>query len=143
MKKLPMVLVIFACCAGTLCAQPAVRFRALDVLLDVGERPLAAYQLELTDLSGKIKIVGVEGGEHAAFREPPYYDPAALMNNRIILAAFSTSSDLPKGKTRIARVHVQITGEGEPAFTPKLEVAATLDGQRMPATLTITPGENK
>ena len=59
-----------------------VRFAPVDVYLDSGSRPLAAYQFELKVTQGKVKIVGVEGGEHEAFREAPYYDPAALKKKK-------------------------------------------------------------
>ena len=72
-----------------------VRFRPLHIHIDAGDTPMAAFQLELTVKSGDAKIVGVEGAEHPAFARPPYYDPAALMSGRIILAAFSTAKELP------------------------------------------------
>ncbi|MHC4096148.1 MAG: hypothetical protein ACYSU3_08820, partial [Planctomycetota bacterium] len=72
-------------------AQPGVRFAPLHIFLDSGNQGLAAFQFELQALTGQIKIVGVEGGEHPVFKKPPYYDPAALANDRIIIAAFSTS----------------------------------------------------
>ena len=117
--------------------RPAVRFAAVDVCVDAGDTPLAAYQFELAAEVGEITIVGVEGGEHAAFKEPPYYDPAALMNNRIIIAAFNTGKDLPTGKTRVARIHLQVGGETEPKYVVKLHTAASADGKRIPATVTV------
>ena len=119
--------------------RPAVRFTAIDVFVDSAATPLAVYQFELLADANHVKIVGVEGGEHAAFREPPYYDPAALSHNRIIIAAFNTGSDLPKGKTRVARLHLQVTGP-EPQFKTKLDVAASAEGKEIPATITIEPG---
>jgi len=71
-------------------AEPAVRFAPLHIYLDCGSQSLGAYQFELKAASGRVKIVGVEGGQHPAFAEAPYYDPAALANDRIIVAAFST-----------------------------------------------------
>jgi len=56
----------------------SVRFATVDIRIDPKNHPLAAYQLEVTADSPNVKLAGVEGGEHAAFREPPYYDPAAL-----------------------------------------------------------------
>jgi hypothetical protein len=86
-----------------------------------------------------VKIVGVEGGEHVAFREPPYYDPAALSRDRIIIAAFNTGRDLPRGKTRVARLHLAITGP-EPEYTAKLDIAASAEGAAIPATISEEPG---
>jgi hypothetical protein len=140
-------LLLCALCVAVLRAQepqpaepegrPAVRFEAVDVYVDSGKSPLAAYQFELAAEVGDMKIVGIEGGEHAAFKEPPYYDPAALMKHRVIIAAFNTGADLPSGKTRVARVHVQVTGDAEPEYVVKLHVAASADGKEIKATTTI------
>lgn len=123
--------------------QAPVRFEAVDVYMDSGEVPLAAYQFELAAETGEIKIVGIEGGEHPAFKEPPYYDPAALSNDRIIIAAFNTGQDLPSGKTRVARVHLQIIGEREPQLVIRPEIAASAEGQEIPATVTLEKGGPK
>lgn len=145
--------ILFLFTGNTLSAQDAtgtryvteqpVRFAAVDVFVDSGEQPLAAYQFELFDRSGVVKIVGIEGGEYPAYQEPPYYDPAAMRRSRVILAAFNTGKDLPKGKTRIARIHVQITGEKHPDYAIELDVAATSDGKEIPAVVTISKGEPK
>lgn len=118
-----------------------VRFAPLYIYLDSGSRNLAAYQFELKAAAGQIKIVGVEGGEHQAFKEAPYYDPAALAKDRIIIAAFNTGSDLPKGRTRIATIHLQITGDAEPQYELKLAVAADTNGKEIPAEITFDKGE--
>src|SRR6185503_6777104 len=65
----------------------AIRFNALDIFVDSGTRPLAAYQLTFTATTGDVKIVSIEGGEHPAFKEPPNYDPQAIQQERAILAA--------------------------------------------------------
>jgi hypothetical protein len=103
----------------------------------------AAYQFELKATAGRIEIVGVEGGEHKAFSEAPYYDPAALMHDRIIIAAFNTGQDLPAGRTRIATVHLQIIGDAEPRYELKLTVAGDADGKEIPAEITFEKGEQK
>jgi hypothetical protein len=123
--------------------QAPVRFEAVDVYMDSGEVPLAAYQFELAAETGEIKIVGIEGGEHPAFKEPPYYDPAALSNDRIIIAAFNTGQNLPSGKTRVARVHLQIIGEREPQLLIRIEVTASAQGQEIPAAVTLEKGGRK
>ena len=122
-------------------AQPGVRFAPLHIYLDSGNNNLAAYQFELKAAAGQIKIVGVEGGQHKAFKEAPYYDPAALANDRIIIAAFSTGRDLPTDRTRIATIHLQIIGETEPQYELKLIVAADADGKEIPAEITFEKGE--
>ena len=118
-------------------AADAVRFEAIDVFLDSGDDRLAAYQFELASEEATVEIVGIEGGEHAAFETPPYYDPGAMKNNRVILAAFNTGDDLPAGKSRVARIHVQIQGPGLTEFQTKLKVSATTDGEKIPARLSV------
>lgn len=120
-----------------------VRFAPLHIYLDSGTKPLAAYQFELKSAAGQIKIVGVEGGQHPAFKEAPYYDPAALANDRIIIAAFNTGSDLPTDRTRIATIHLQIIGEVEPEYELELSVAADADGDEIPAEISFEKGEQK
>lgn len=116
------------------------RFEAVDILLDPGGTPLAAYQIEFVADPGRVKLVGIEGGDHPAFREPPYYDPAALSRSRVILAALSTASDLPKDKTRVARLHLQVEGVGPPEYAAKLVVAASADEQvNRGATVSVAP----
>ncbi len=73
--------------------QSNVRFAPLHIYLDSGNKPLAAYQFELKADAAQIKIIGVEGGQHKAFEEAPYYDPTALANERVIIAAFNTGSE--------------------------------------------------
>jgi hypothetical protein len=109
-------------------ATRSVRFATVDIRIDPKDHPLAAYQLEVTADEPSVKLAGVEGGEDAAFRDPPYYDPAALNRNRIILAAFNTGSDLPAKDFRVARLHVQIAGDAAPNWKVKLTVACASDG---------------
>ena len=115
----------------------AVRFEAIDVFVDSGNQPLAAYQFELASKTPGVEIVGIEGGEHAAFAEPPYYDEKAMNNNRVIIAAFTTDENLPAGRCRVARIHVQLKGPGVKEYETKLSVSATTDGKRVPAELSI------
>ena len=114
-----------------------VRFEALDVIVDSGHQSLAAYQFELSSVTPGVEIVGIEGGEHAAFSEPPYYDPRAMQNNRVIIAAFHTGENLPAGSSRVARIHIQLKGPGVKEYETKLSVSATLDGERIPAEVSI------
>jgi len=123
-----------------LTSEERVRFTPLHIYLDSGQRQLAAFQFELKAIAGQIKIVGVEGGEHPAFQEPPYYDPAALANNRIIIAAFNTGTDLPTGETRITTIHLQVIGDIEPEYQLDLTVAADTDGSEIPAEITFEKG---
>ena len=60
---------------------PAIRsqsrssFRVVDIFVDAKGKSLAAYQLEWKVASHNAKIVGIEGGDHPAFKQPPNYDP--------------------------------------------------------------------
>ena len=102
MPRLLAVLLFALACAG--CGEGQTRLVAVDVYVDSGELALAAYQFELRCDSAE--IVGIEGGEPAHFREPPRYDPAALQGGRVVLAAFTTEPDPPRGRVRVARVHL-------------------------------------
>jgi len=130
----------FGLAAGLLAQEPAPeesrsRFGAVDIYVDSGSTPLAAYQLEFAATNGLAKIVGIEGGEPAAFREPPFYDPKAMQRERVILASFSTAAaaELPTGKTRVATVHYQTTDSQPPRFELKLQTAGDAQGTRISA----------
>jgi len=111
-----------------------VRFQTAEVFLDSGAEALAAYQVEIKYQNRKIEIVGLEGGEAQAFREPPYYDPTGLKSGRIIIAAFnSNDGKSPKGQIRVARLHLQITGVETPVLEIKLITAAKPGGARIEA----------
>jgi hypothetical protein len=152
MKRCLLMSLVIAC-AGILLAVPKVgqaskriekvRFAPVHVYLDPAGTPLGAYQFELKATSGQIKIVGVEGGEHPAFQEAPYYDPAALMNDRIIIGAFNTGADLPTARTRIATIHLQITGDADPKYVLSLTTAADASGEDLPVEITLEKGEQK
>jgi hypothetical protein len=115
------------------------RFRSVDVFVDPHGQKLAAYQIEFTGESDQVKLVGIEGGEHPAFKEPPYYDPKALAHNRVILAALNAADDLPSTKTLVARLHLEISGD-HPDFATKLIVAATSDGSHIQVDVNVSEG---
>lgn len=126
---------------------PQPRFMLLDVYVDAGATPIAAYQVQVADAHADdanppadvalFTLVGVEGGEHHAFKDPPYYDPAALAHRVIKVAALSTADDLPVGRTRLARLHVQVTGPGIPEARCTLEAAGNAAGTRIDADATV------
>jgi len=123
----------------------SVRFSAVDIFVDSNSAPLAAWQLEFAATNGNVKIVGIEGGDHEAFRHPPFYDPKAMQHERVILAAFSTDSadKLPTGKTRVATIHLQILGSQQAAFELKLHTAADSNGNKISVTATIEESKSK
>jgi hypothetical protein len=121
--------------------QPKVRFVSLPVYIDSGSQALAAYQFELKVKTGQVKIVGVENGEHPAFAQPPYYDPAALAKDRIIIAAFNTGKNLPTGRTRVTSIQLQIIGQAEPQYELNLTVTADAEGKEIPAKISYGKAE--
>ena len=136
-----VVILLFALAAPLFAQRPAVdpaerdrvRFCAVDVYVDATNAPLAAYQLEFAVTNAAAKIVGIEGGEAPAFREAPFYDPKAMQQERAILAAFSLESPdkLPTGKTRVATIHLQVSGTVPLAIGIKLVTAADANGNKI------------
>jgi hypothetical protein len=112
----------------------AAQFRPVAVYVDSDDAALAAYQVEI--VADGADIVGVEGGEPAAFRDAPYYDPAALQGGRIIIAAFNTGTDLPRGKTRVATLHMRETST-TPEYEIKFVTAASSGGTPITPTVSV------
>jgi len=108
-------------------------FRVVDVFIDPKGKPLAAYQLDWRAISGNAKIVGIEGGEHPAFRNPPYYDPKAIQQERVIVAAFNVNeeSGLPKRRTRVATIHLRTKAGARCEYRVGKAEGATTDGRRI------------
>ena len=133
MTALRSLIAVLVLVGGAAIGQEPVRgtFRAVDLFVDSGNQPLAAYQLSFACAAADAKIVGIEGGEHTAFAEPPYYDPKAMQKNRVVLAAFNTASSeqLPRGRTRIATIHIQTAASAARKYKLKIEAAATPGGE--------------
>lgn len=99
-------------------AYAEARFTMVDVVVDSGEQRLAAWQVEVKAEQGDVQIVGVEGGaSRQVYRDPPYYDPAALSGGRIIVASYTTK-DAPAGKVHVARLHLRVEGEWRVSAKP-------------------------
>ena len=91
---------------------PAGRFVTVDVYVDSGKNPRAAWQVQLSGTRGNVTIVGIEGGSAKdVYRDPPYYDPAALAGGRIIIASYTTAEHPPMGRILVAKVHLRVEGE--------------------------------
>jgi hypothetical protein len=123
-------------------AGAAMRFAALDVVIDAGKGELGCYQVEVNALEG-VKVVGIEGGD-GIFGVPPFYDPEALVDGeRIVVASFSTEApgQLPRGRVRVARVHVTApVGMDDAALLKmpsRLVVATDGDGKTIAARLSL------
>jgi hypothetical protein len=144
--KLPRLAILFcamlaACVVSAGPDEPATaqspRFEAVGVYIDPHGKPLAAYQFELVAEQGNVELVGIQGGDHPAYVDPPYYDTHALLADRIVVAAFNTGSDLPANKTRIATLMVRVGGNIEPKYNARLQVAASSDAKPIAADLTV------
>lgn len=127
-------------------APPAARFEYVDVYVDSGDRPLAAWQVEVKATTGRATIAGVEGGD-GVYSEAPYYDESAIQQERVIVGGLSTlaADQLPRGRVRVARVHMMIEAEAELSVT--VMAAGLADGTRIDASGSIergqAPGANK
>jgi hypothetical protein len=112
----------------------ASRFVAVDLMVDPKGAPLAAWQVEVAAEVGDATLVGIESGEHAAYsKRPAYYDPAALAGKRIILGDYSLDADLPKAKTRVARLMFEVRGDAKPQYVTKLMAASDGEGKKIAA----------
>ena len=116
-----------------------VRFAALDIHMESAE-PVAAWQFELSEAAGRMRVVGVENGDSPAFAKAPYYDRKAVNGgraDRIIVADFTLrpAAELPAGKVRIATVHVRLTGDSEPEYVLRLVTAGNAQGEPVPASV--------
>lgn len=122
--------------------QKPPRFQALDVYVDSGQSPLAAWQVFVHATSGDVKIVGVEGGE-GIYADAPYYDTKAMQQERVIIGGLSTlaGEQLPKGRVRVARVHVMIEGNADATFAAELETAGDAQAKRIDASAAVVPLE--
>ena len=112
--------------------QTGSRFTTLDIYLET-TAPLAAWQFELRESAGRMRVVGVENGDSAAFGEAPYYDLAAVSGgaaDRIVVADYSMrpAAELPTGRSRVATIHIQLEGAAEPDYVLSLMAAGGADG---------------
>ena len=115
-------------------AEEPARFQPVDIVVDVGEKTLGAYQIEIVVKSGDASIVGVEGGAPAAFKSAPYYDPKALAGGRIVIAAYSADDALPSGRIHVATLHLRVVGAA-PVYEARVTAAA--DGAGQPLTIAV------
>lgn len=135
MKHLLAILLTLLCISA---GAPAPAFTTVKVMLD-STQPLAAWQFELTGQS--IQIVGVESGDSKAYATPPYYDPEALSQNRIIVGAYTLDEQPPQGKIHVATLHIQYDQSINPDLKVTLMAAGNTQGEKIPATLSIQQGD--
>lgn len=149
-RLLAPALVLLALAAALLGQAPAPApsvadtFITADVFIDSGPAPLAAWQVEFTGTlggggRGTVELVGIEGGDPGPFAQPAYYDPAALAGNRVVLGAFTTqAAGLPTGRTRVARLHLHVSGPAGAAPTLSTTLIAAADAAGAPIHATTT-----
>ena len=135
-RRLLLAIAVLALAAAA-ASSSAQRYQPVDVYIDSGDTPLAAYQVEVT-VEGDAMIVGVEGGDVPAFAAAPHYDPRALAGGRIIIADLDVGTDLPRGRTRVATLHMRESG-APPTYDVTLQAAADADGNAIPATVRLEP----
>lgn len=154
-------------------------FTHVDLTIDAGSQHLGAWQVEYAaalvndsgDTIGTVELVGIEGASIAltsgtatasaassvspasVYAAPPHYDPDALSQNRVILAAFSTqpAAQLPTGVVPVARLHLHIRLDANQSghihsarLQHTLKPIATGDEHANPITATpsVVAGEN-
>ena len=144
MRRVLQAAVAVLCAAAVLStsAQSEDAYFATVDLFVVSDTPVAAWQVELTEQRGAMQIVGIERGDDSTFRDPPFYDRVAVergATDRVVLASFSLSdaAQLPRGRVRVARVHVRATGSAEPDYEARLVAAGTADGRPIDAQVNI------
>jgi hypothetical protein len=56
-----------------------------------------------------------------------------MQHERVVIGAFSTrkTDKLPTGKTRVATIHLQTTGDESLRFEVQVKTAATVDGRKL------------
>lgn len=62
-----------------------------------------------------------------------------MQQERVILAGFNTAAaaELPRGRTRVATLHLHITGSTPTDFAVKVTAAAGPDGRRIAVDATV------
>jgi hypothetical protein len=114
-------------------------FRPLEVYVDSGKQQLVAYQIEISYDPKTVKVLSLEGGEPKAFKDAPHYDPAGMTQGKIVIAAFTTDhAKAPRGKNRLARLHLMVKGKATPKISAKLITAAKPGGKRIKAKVELT-----
>ena len=140
MKKLLLTVSLFFICISTVVASETkednckekISFRTVDISVDSKTNSLAAYQIDIRYDKENVKVVGLEGGAEG-YKNPPYYDRAGLEGGHIIIAAFVDNDTHAKnGKTRVARLHLQIKGCASYELKTRPVVAAKPGGKEIP-----------
>lgn len=115
-----------------------------DIMLDVGSRDLAAFQIEISmSAPDTARVTGmlVRGGDHPALQRQPLFDSQRVSRpgarTTFTIANFDTGKDLPSGDVRVARIVLIVVGPGHPGLTARLVIAAGAEGVPIPAGLRV------
>jgi len=121
------------------------RFGTCAVWIDTSDSAMSADQIVIRAVSGDVRIVGIEGGDHERLVEPPYYDPEAMQQDRVVIADFSTATEaeLPSGRQRLVTLHYMAMGPDEAAFDAAIEVAIDDEGRDVAAQLELSRGASE
>ncbi len=142
MKRLRAIVVFaFLFAAASATADSEARFASVDVFIE-SAYPVAAWQFEFTPIGNDAQVVGVESGDSDAFNDAPYYDRDAVQQgraDRIVVADYSLAdeSELPSGRVRVTTLHLMLYGDDTPEFDTQLVVAASYQGTRINAEISI------
>ena len=146
MNRLLPLLALVALFSGAACADGASRPRFVPLAIHLDSpAAVAAWQFELNDRNGAMKVVGVEHGGHPAYPRAPYYDRDAVARGgaeRIVVADYSLAGEdlLPAGRVHLATLHLML--EGEPDFELRLVTATTPAGDAINASISFTEHNN-
>ncbi|MBX3381107.1 MAG: hypothetical protein KF805_13515 [Phycisphaeraceae bacterium] len=120
------------------------RILTFDIMLDVGSRSLAAFQIEVSMSApdtARVTLMGVRGGDHPALQRQPLFDSRRVSkpgsHTTFTVANFDTGKDLPSGDVRVARIVLVVVGPGNPGVTARLVIAAGAEGVPIPAGLRV------
>lgn len=115
-----------------------------DIMLDVGSRDLAAFQIEISmSAPDTARVTGmlVRGGDHPALQRQPLFDNQRVSKpgarTTFTIANFDTGKDLPSGDVRVAKIVLIVVGPGHPGVTARLVIAAGAEGVPIPAGLRV------
>ncbi|MGH7242655.1 MAG: hypothetical protein ACREJD_04490 [Phycisphaerales bacterium] len=120
------------------------RILTYDIMLDVGSRSLAAFQIEISmSAPDTVRVTGtlIRGGDHPALQRQPLFDNKRVSRpgarTTFTIANFDTGKDLPSGDVRVARIVLIVVGPGNPGVTARLVIAAGAEGVPIPAGLRV------
>ena len=145
----PRLVLLAACClvpaAVGADSGDTPRFVPVEIHLD-SPQPVAAWQFELRDRDGTMKVVGIERGGIPAFPDVPYYDREAVAEgdaDRIVVADYTLAEEsrLPRGPMRLAILHLMLEGDAD--FELHLVTATTYDGRSIDASIALLIPEER